>query len=300
MKQLAGAVLIGAAILIAGSGASTALAEEDWVPHLAGIGEGSEVAVIPPPGLYLFNEIDWTSTSIYYNFSKNERFTTHVAVDVPALLWSPGVKFLGADYDAGIVQPFDYASTSGPGNPRTNLGTRGGYYDTVLIPGQLSWKLAASTFVKAGVYVYLPDGDFRKPSVMAFPNSIGFFAVEPNVGFTYAPGAWNFSADFYYDHNYQNPTTHYTSGDILGGDYTMMKWFGNWSLGIGGYSQTQFNNDTFEGVMVPDSKTTNYGVGPVLSYNFGPAVVQLIYNYRFSDPYIVQTQEVWTDITLRF
>jgi len=28
--------------------------------------------------------------------------------------------------------------------------------------------------------------------------------------------------------------------------------------------------------------------------------VQLIYNYRFSDPYIVQTQEVWTDITLRF
>jgi len=304
MNRLARAAMIGAAMFTAGFGATKAWAEEDWVPHLAGIGEGQEAGVVPPPGVYLFNEVDWTSTSIYYNFNKAERFTTHVAVDIPILLWAPGVKFLGADYDVGIVQPFNYASTTGPGSTpgtRSNLGSGVGQYETVLIPGQLSWKLPHSSFVKVGLYVFVPDGDFEKPSVMAFPNSIGFFALEPHVGLTYAPGPWNLSAFFYYDHNYENPTTHYTSGDVFGGDYTAMRWFGQWGLGIGGYSQTQFSNDTQFGVMVPNSKTTNYAVGPVVSYAFNPStVVQLTYNHRFSDPYIVQTQEVWADLTLRF
>ena len=300
MIKLARAIVVGVVFFTAGTGANKALAEEDWVPHLAGIGEGQEVGVVPPAGLYLFNEVDWTSTSIFYDFNKNYRYTTHIAVDVPALLWAPGVQFFGADYDAGIVQPFDYASTSGPGHPRTNLGTRGGIYDTVLIPGQLSWKLPDNVFFKTSLYVYLPDGNFEKPSVMAFPNSIGFFALEPNLNLTYAPGPWNFSAGVYYDHNFENETTHYTSADILGGDYTVMRWFGRWGLGVGGSSQTQFNNDTLDGVMVPNSKTSNYGAGPIVSYNFGAAVLQFTYNYRFSDPYIVQTSEFWTDLSLRF
>jgi len=253
--------------------------------------------------VYLFNELNWTQSTLPSNFSGIPPVKISIAVDVPIVLWVPGVQFLGATYAAGIVQPFDYVSTYGPGRPPTrnaNLGTRGGTYATVLIPGQLSWSLSRDLFVKTGFDLFLPDGDYEKPNQIAFPNSIGFWTLEPTLGITYVPSAWNFSTNLYYDYNFQNPTSHYTSGTMIGADYTAMRAFGKWGVGLGAYSQTQLDYDVQNHVRIPNSKASNYGLGPVVTYQLGIATLQATYNYRLANPHIVGTNEFWTDLTIPF
>jgi len=277
-------------------------AAENWIPRLPGLGEGQVAGAAPPAGVYLLNDLDWVGTTLP-NGPGIAATTIDIAIDVPVLLWAPGVRLLGADYVVGAAFPVDYVSTYGPGTPvssRVNLGTRAGAYETVLIPGQLSWKLSPKTFIKAGIDIYLPDGNFEKPNVMAFPNSIGWWVVEPTLGISYVPNGWNLSASLFYDHNFVNPATGYTSGDVIGGDYTVMKTIGRVGVGIGGYSQTQISNDVQDGLEIANSRASNYGIGPMVSYDFGSIVLQANYNRRLADPNVARANEFWTEVTLRF
>ena len=277
-------------------------AAESWIPRLPGLGEGQVAGASPPAGLYLLNDLDWTETTLSVGPGAPPA-TIEIAIDVPVLLWAPGIRMWGADYTVGVAQPFDYVSTYGPGLPpvsRANLGTRGGFYETVLIPGQLSWKLSPNAFIKAGIDVYLPDGNFENPKEMAFPNSINWWVVEPTLGISYVPEGWNLSASLFYDHNFVNPATHYTSGDVAGGDYTVMKTIGRVGFGVGGYSQTQISDDSYRGLAVVNRRASNYGVGPIVSYTIGTVSIQATYNRRLADPRVVSANEFWTEVTLRF
>ena len=102
MKKISAIVLSG---LTLGLSMSAAQALELWDPPLRAVNEGIPAGALPPPGVYgLFD-------SYYGNYRWHDStgHTTNtkvdVAIEIPILLWSTGVKVLGADY--AVAQPFD-------------------------------------------------------------------------------------------------------------------------------------------------------------------------------------------------
>ena len=79
-----------------------------------------------------------------------------------------------------------------------------------------------------------------------------------------------------------------------------MKTIGRVGVGIGGYSQTQISNDVQDGLEIANSRASNYGIGPMVSYDFGSIVLQANYNRRLADPNVARANEFWTEVTLRF
>src|ERR1700678_3706247 len=74
-------------------------------------------AGVPPPGIYMFNQVFTYQTNLVGpGTGGNTRIGVQAAVDVQGFLFVPGWTFLGATYDAVLVQPFIMASIGGPLN----------------------------------------------------------------------------------------------------------------------------------------------------------------------------------------
>src|ERR1019366_6188732 len=121
------------------------------------------------------------------------------AVDVQGFLFVPGWTFLGATYDAVIVQPFVMQSVGAPVNAQGS-----GAFNTYIVPVELSWKLGNSGFaVKTGVGIYLPDGcttGANKLGCEANP----YTTYQPEVILSYLGNGWNLTAAFYEEFNTAN------------------------------------------------------------------------------------------------
>src|ERR1700755_1884977 len=120
-------------------------------------------AGVPPPGIYMFNQVFTYQTNLTGPGTAALGIGNHnavaAAVDIQGFLFVPGWTFLGATYDALIVQPFSTSSVGSPSNVQD-----AGMHDTLLIPVELSWKLADSGFaVKTGLSIFTPDGTVTGP-----------------------------------------------------------------------------------------------------------------------------------------
>src|SRR5690349_3147983 len=134
-------VLSAMAMAVAGaiSVAGPAAAEELWDPHLRGVDEGLAAGALPPPGVYGILNNYWASYNLYDNKGNKVPGTgLQALVEVPIVLWSTGLKILGADFAMAIAQPFDYTS-AGPGYGTGTGSGHWGIFNTVLVPGILSW-----------------------------------------------------------------------------------------------------------------------------------------------------------------
>src|SRR6201992_466837 len=116
-------------------------------------------AGVPPPGVYMFNQVftfqrNLTGPGVKTALGGNTHVGVQGAVDVQGFLFVPGWTFLGATYDAVIVQPFVQQSVGIPVNAQF-----AGMHNTDFVPVELSWKLGDSGFaVKTGLGIYTPDG----------------------------------------------------------------------------------------------------------------------------------------------
>lgn len=290
----------------------TADAAENWTPRLGGLYEGLANAALPPKGYYFVNT---TMTSHATGFDQSGRATnvrTSVFVDVPAVLWVPGVKLLGADYAAAVAQPFNYLGTKYKGTSSPYEMDAWGQYNTFVIPGELSWALPNDFHVLAGMGIYLPTGRFEKPpyaggSYGGFANSIGFWALEPTLGITWLSDGWNVSAHMSYNYNFENPDTHFTTGQIVQGDYTVTKTIDAWTVGIGGYSIHQITDDRSKYPAVQSlidgakgNRVTVYAAGPIVGYNFGPFSVTAQFNQGFGAKNTCSGGTYWTRLIIPF
>src|ERR1700722_17940188 len=75
-------------------------------------------AGVPPPGIYMFNQIFTYQTNLTgpgtTALGLGNRNGVQAAVDAQGFLFVPGWTFLGATYDAVIVQPFGMVSVGQP------------------------------------------------------------------------------------------------------------------------------------------------------------------------------------------
>src|SRR5258707_1022690 len=73
-------------------------------------------AAAPPPGIYMFNQVFTYQANLAGPLTNTIGKNTGVqaAVDVQGFIFVPGWTFLGATYDAVIVQPFVMSSVGSP------------------------------------------------------------------------------------------------------------------------------------------------------------------------------------------
>lgn len=253
-------------------------------------------AGVPPPGIYMFNQIFTYQSNVAGPLTN--AIGTHngvqAAVDVQGFLFVPGWTFLGATYDAVLVQPFGMVSVGQPLSlSPTQIDMFSGVHNTYVAPVELSWKLGTSGFlIKTGLGMYLPDGTVQgatAPTFIGVANSSNGFAnfgnkywtFQPELIFSYLGGGYNLSAAIYEEFNTANQQDNYTQGSIFHADFTATKTFGKWTLGPVAYYAAQVSNDSCPvgictmlhplGIVGNTQRWQLFAVGGLVEYNFGPA-----------------------------
>jgi hypothetical protein len=240
-------------------------------------------AGVPPPGIYMFNQIFTYQSNIAGPLTNAIGTHTGVqaAVDVQGFLFVPGWTFLGATYDAVIVQPFIMASVGGPLNLSPGFPSQvSGAHNTYFAPIELSWKLGTSGFlVKTGLGIYAPDGTVQGPNGL-FNVGNPWWTFQPELIISYLGGGYNLSVALYEEFNTRNTVDDYRTGDIFHADFTATKTIGKWTLGPVAYYVGQVSNDSCSslrclavtgGTNANAQRFNIFAVGGLVEYNFGPA-----------------------------
>jgi hypothetical protein len=258
-------------------------------------------AGVPPPGIYMFDQVFTYQTNLAgpVTGAVGNKNGVQAAVDVQGFLFVPGWTFLGATYDAVLVQPFGMVSVGQPfalSNGQVDMFS--GVHNTYIAPVELSWKLGTSGFaVKAGLGMYLPDGTIQGATGVNIPGVVGssangffnfgnkYWTFQPEVIFSYLGGGYNLSAAIYTEFNTANQQDNYTQGDVFHADFTATKTFGKWTIGPVAYYAAQVSNDKCPvgvctalhplGIVGNTQNWQLFAVGGLVEYNFGPASLSL-------------------------
>jgi hypothetical protein len=252
-------------------------------------------AGVPPPGIYSFEQVFTYNPNIIGPGSAPAAATgvhstgVQFNVAVQGFLFVPGWTFLGATYDAVIVQPFVDANA---GMPLGGGSQQGGAFNTYIVPVELSWKLWNSGFaVKTGVGIYLDDG--TQTNKLAGGSGLGgpanpYWTFQPELILSYIKDGWNISAAIYEEFNTANDISHYQTGDIFHTDFTLTKTIGKWTFGPVAYYVAQvtddkcnsacvnfFGNPAANPTLSHSARFSEWAAGALLGYDFGPASVSI-------------------------
>jgi hypothetical protein len=258
------------------------------------------VGSIPPPGISIVNyfasvwgpEVDALGNNAGYDVSSKSY--------VMQLWWNPGVKVLGADYGAFVLQPFvDVTINNHFSLTIAKQGTteQFGAANTVFKPVNLSWNLAPHLYFSLAAGFYAPDGSYTMPinTPSSFKINIGnnFWTFEPEFGLSYwdaGPNGYNITLHGLYDTNSTNPTTGYRSGDQIFLDFTATKALGGINVGFVGYYTKQVTADEdfnhfYQPAGLPLSTDTinvtstpeRLGIGATIGGKIGLALIDISY-----------------------
>lgn len=260
-------------------------------------------AGVPPPGIYMFDQVFTYQSNVAgpATGAIGNKNGVQAAVDVQGFLFVPGWTFLGATYDAVIVQPFGMVSVGQPLSlSPTQIDMFSGVHNTYFVPVELSWKLGTSGFVfKTGLGIYAPTGTIQGAQSVSTPagcaTNVGcngfanfgnkYWTFQPEAIISYLAGGWNLSAAFYEEFNTANSVDNYTQGDVFHADFTVTKTFGKWTVGPVAYYVAQVTDDKCPigictqlhptGIIGNTQRFQLAAVGGLIEYNFGPASLSL-------------------------
>jgi len=266
-------------------------AVEIVTPYLPGNSVGTPTGASPPPGVYGVNSIDLLTGPLVDNNGNNiPGGKVSVAIEIPVIVWVPNFKVFGATYNVAVIQPYvqqtvDVGSGAvGPGGPDLAF-VQNGLFNTIIVPGNLSWMVAPGLFASVGLGIYIPDGTYSDSAVFSSGHVVGravngssiannYWTFEPDVAVSYLGGGWNITGKITFDINTENDSTHYQSGDAFFFDWTIAHKFGKWEAGIGGLVVQQLNNDTGFGAPSNGHQYSLIALGPIVSYDFGPVTLE--------------------------
>jgi len=267
-----------AALTCATIGTSTANAYESGYPGWAlqpGIILGASAGT-PPPGIYMFEQTFTAQQHIVGPGAPSVGglpAPVRIASFAQGFLFVPGWTFLGATYNAVVVQPVTMTEIGAPANQQKN-----GFHNTYIVPAELSWKLGDSGFaVKTGLGIWTPDGSTSLASGLG---SVGnpWWTFQPELFVSYLKDGWNLTAYFSEEFNTKNTLTNYKSGNVLHAEFTATKTIGKWTFGPVGYYVGQVSDDTSSAYYRGLINTNRYNIwaaGGLVGYNFGPAALNV-------------------------
>ncbi|MEI9924096.1 MAG: transporter [Bradyrhizobium sp.] len=272
-------IRFAAAVVIAAAASTTASAFEAGSPGFAqypGLTMGASAGA-PPPGIYGFTQIFTGQQNLVGPGKPLLNPTGNIGVQsataAQGFLWVPGWTFLGATYDAVVVQPFIMNSLGSPLNQQAS-----GAHNTFIVPVELSWRLGDSGFfAKAGLGMYVPDGTINGINGLG---SLGnpWWTFSPELFLSYIKNGWNVTANLFYEINTKNTITDYTSGDVFHAEFSGTKRIGQWTIGPAAYYMGQVTNDTSSGFyngLINANRYNVWAVGGLVGYDFGPVSVNV-------------------------
>ncbi len=268
-------IAMGAAVACA---STSAMAYEQGYP---GTGQPAGIFITatagaPPPGIYMFNQFLTYQAHLVGPGAPvvpGSSTKVQVASEANGFLFVPGWTFLGATYDAVIVQPLAMTSVGSPINNQM-----AGVRNTYVVPVELSWKLGESGFfVKTGLGLQVPDGTITGANGLG---NIGnpWWIIQPEFLVSYLKDGWVVSANLSLEINTKNTITDYRTGDILHAEFQATKKFGKWTVGPVGYYLGQVTSDTssaFYRNAINVNKFNIWAAGALVGYDFGPAALNV-------------------------
>ena len=275
MKYLALGLTVGLTALAEMPG--SAVAYEFGSPgtdQKPGIVLGGASAGTPAPGIYMFEQFyTYQATITGPGRPPGDSVPVRLASESTGFLFVPGWSFLGAQYDAVIVQP---VSSLGVGSPVNS--NYFGLHNTLFIPIELSWKFGDSGFfVKSGFGFYGPDGSISGANGLG-DSGHPWWTFVPSLVVSYLKDGWNLTTGLYLEANTKNTYTGYQSGDVFHAEFVATKRIGKWTVGPVGYYYGQITDDHSSAYYHNAINVNRYNVwaaGALVGYDFGPVAVNV-------------------------
>lgn len=323
MTRLRKIVLSAGAVALFLAGAvsqSLALEPGDFTNYLRGATQGLPLGAAPPPGLY--GSYSPNATGLGGNAGKGDAAIPG-ALTAPAfgtgfaLLWVPGWKVLGADYEIAIVQGLYFGTNENTVNPPfTTTSISPEIANTDWTPITLSWNLGHGIFAAVAVHVDAPDGSQWHSTAADVNLNPDYWTVAPAFAVSYLDANWLLSANFRYDIAFASagvttalPTFDpaaakgYVNGNELFGDLTALYKVGKWSFGPVGYFEAQTTTDR-PGNGLPCNpgicgNQSQIAIGALAGYDFGPVAFQVWFDDTVECQNAVCGLDVWGRVSFK-
>jgi len=304
-------MLYGAATalaLVPGTDRGLAAEPGNFQQTLEGTTINIPLAAAPPAGVYAI--LDTFIAPAAVGTGQNLGTTVTALLWAPALYWSTGYHFLGADLSMAAVQPFfDIAAypTNASGPPFGGAVWFTNVHNTLFTPVLASWKLGNGWFASAGFTFIAPDGSMYNGT-----SNPDYWTYEPRVALAYLGKDWNLTANLKYDFNtasaghtgaYQvvagatpipavaatvtSIGNGYTTGQQAFLDLAAIYKFGKWEVGPvaslkwqttadrpgGGFTCAQVT--ALLGPTLSCGNATNHSIGALVAYNLAPVKLEV-------------------------
>jgi len=252
-------------------GASGAWAAEGAATEYVGGFMGFAAGYIPEdPGLYLANDL------YYYHGSASVapaggRVAAEVSTDMYLDTLTATVmtrhRFLGGDFGYGLALTLGHLDMSAAVNP---LGLKSsadtfGLGDLIVTPAVLGWH-SGDWHSSLAVSLYAPTGQYDQNQAVNL--SMHYWAIDTAYSGSYlTPGGLDLSASLGYTINFENPTSHYRSGDVLHLDVALGHNLSEaLKIGLLGYAVVQVTDDGGSGAVLGPFRSNIYALGPGVNY----------------------------------
>ncbi len=250
--------------LIAASGRAPG-AEGGSTEYVGGY-TGFAAGYVPPdPGTYL--------TSEFYYYDGRTRILAaqgKLALEVSTQIYFETIQLtqltswhlLGGEFGFGIAVPFGYCGVRAalePFDVERSAATRG-FGDLALAPAVLAWH-TGPWYANVALSVFAPTGEYDPNQAVSL--SKHFWAVDAAASFSYlSERGLDLSFSLGYTVNFENPDTHYRSGDVVHLDVALGQYLTRrFKIGAVGYAVVQVTGDSGAGAILGPFKSDIYAAG---------------------------------------
>jgi hypothetical protein len=177
-------------------------------------------------------------------------------------------SILGGSYGFGMVLPFGYCGAQAEIKPLgfERSASAFGFADLTLVPLFLGWH-NGDWYANFALSVIAPTGEYNSNQPINL--SKHFWAVDAaySGSFLSAHGL-DLSFSLGYTVNFENPDTHYKSGDVVHLDLALGQYLTPvFKVGLVGYAVVQVTDDSGSGAILGPFRSNVYAAGAALEYD---------------------------------
>jgi hypothetical protein len=264
------AIALVATLLLAVPGSVWA-AEGASTEYIGGF-TGFAAGYVPTdPGTYFSNYLYFYSAStsvVPVNGQPALDVSTDVYFEIAQFTWVTKYTLLGGNYGFGLGVPLGYVSVDvGVPPSGVNESTSAfGFGDAILVPALVAWH-SGNFHSNFAISVFAPTGEYNKNHVLSL--SKNFWAIDGSYAGSYlTETGFDLSGAVGYTVNFENPATHYKSGDVVHLDLAIGQNLSKqFKVGVVGYAVVQVTGDTGSGAVLGSFESDVYAAGLAGEYD---------------------------------
>jgi len=223
------------------------------------------------PGTYLANYLYYyngSTAAVAVNGKVALNVSTSVYIEIPQLTYITKLTLFGGNYGFGIAVPVGYVNVEVGINPVgvDRSASTFGLGDSILVPAVVGWH-SGNWHTNFALSVFAPTGQYDQNQAINL--SKHFWAIDGSYSASFLTDTgFDLSGCLGYTVNFENPTTHYKSGDVVHLDLAVGQNLSKqWKAGLGGYAVVQITGDSGSGATLGSFESDIYALGAILGYS---------------------------------